>query len=274
MPSAYRIKNWNQVFENSESRKLKNLNWVPLPNSWEGLGYARVTKHKNAVTIMAAWPLVIQIGSKCPQRGLLAKVDAPLSVEDMADLTRMPAQIFDRALEALVDPLIGWVEIVQIEKGENGVWEINLQSKSQNLPQSPDTSGSSGLEQNRTEQKGMEQKEGMSIDIDSSSRSEDVVKLWNSQPSLPSIRDLTSDRRRALKTRLSEPFFRDNFVEGIQRIAASSFCTGNNEREWTATFDWFLKPGSITKILEGKYDGKKKSESSSRFAAMLTPAQE
>lgn len=149
--SAYRIKNWDAIFENNESRKLKKLNWVPLPNSWDGLGYARVTKHKNAVTILAAWPLIVQICSKCPQRGLLAKVDEPLSVEDMADLTRMPAQVFERAIDALIDPLIGWVELVDVEKGEDGLWKPIPQGETANLPQSPDTSGISGVEQNRTE---------------------------------------------------------------------------------------------------------------------------
>ena len=166
---AYRIKDWDKIFENNDSRKLKNLNWVPIPNSWDGLGYIRVTKHKNAVSILAAWLLVVQIGSKCPQRGLLAKVDAPLSVEDMEDLTRMPAELFKKALEVLCDPKIGWIEVVEIQLSPAGTWEVvgispalgNMPNS--NLPESPDasgndpeTSGKSGLEQNRTEQKGTE----------------------------------------------------------------------------------------------------------------------
>lgn len=150
MPNAYRIKNWDSIFENNESRKLKKLNWVPIPNTWDGLGYVRVTKHKNAVSILAAWPLVIQIGSKCPQRGLLAKVDAPLSVEDMSDLTRMPAELFVRAFDALIHPSIGWVELVEIQKSD-GLWKI---IESPDTPgDSPDPSGMSGVEQNRTEWK-------------------------------------------------------------------------------------------------------------------------
>jgi hypothetical protein len=154
---AYQIKDWDKIFENSDSRKLKNLNWVPMPNSWDGLGYIRVTKHKNAVSILAAWLLVVEIGSKCPQRGLLAKVDAPLSVEDMQDLTRMPAELFKKALEALTDPLIGWVEVVEINRSSRGDWEI-LPVSTETSGNDPDASGRSGLVQNRTEQNGIEQK--------------------------------------------------------------------------------------------------------------------
>lgn len=256
MPNAYRIKDWDKIFENNESRKLKNLNWVPLPNSWEGLGYARVTKHKNAVTILAAWPLVVQIGSKCPQRGLLAKVDAPLSVEDMTDLTRMPVQMFERALEALADPLIGWIEVVEIEKAENGRWEVTQQRESRNLPQSPDASGSSGVEQNRTERNRKEGEAQAPVAAATLPPEEEIVRLWNSESALPAVRNLSSDRNRSLKSRMKETFFRENFPDGIKRISVSAFCLGESEQGWRATFDWFLKPGNLEKILEGKYDGR------------------
>jgi len=127
---TYRIKDWDRIFENSESRKLKNLNWVPMPNSWDGRGYIKVTKHKQAVSILAAWPLIVQIGSKCPHRGLLAKVDGPLSAEDMADLTRMPVEVFARALDALTSPEIGWIEEIPCKSEILSV-----------LGESPDASG-------------------------------------------------------------------------------------------------------------------------------------
>jgi len=33
---------------------------------------------------------------------------------------------------------------------------------------------------------------------------------------------------------------------------------GENDRAWTATIDWFLRPDSVDKILEGQYLGKKR----------------
>jgi hypothetical protein len=86
-----------------------------------------------------------------------------------------------------------------------------------------------------------------------------VVEAWNAEGSLPKIQSMTDKRRSALKTRMSEPFFRENYAEGIRRAAKSAFCTGTNERGWKATFDWFLQPDSLTRIMEGKYEGKKGS---------------
>jgi hypothetical protein len=42
--------------------------------------------------------------------------------------------------------------------------------------------------------------------------------------------------------------------DALNRVAKSSFCRGQNERGWKADIDWFLKPDTLTKILEGKYD--------------------
>jgi len=69
---------------------------------------------------------------------------------------------------------------------------------------------------------------------------------------------MSADRKTHLRQRAQEQFFVDNFVEGIRKVASSSFCTGSNDRGWKATVDWFLRPGSLAKVMEGKYDNKVK----------------
>lgn len=145
----YEIKDWDRIFENSESRKYKKLNWVPVPNKWDGLGFCKLRKHKNFVVAFCGWSLIIQIASKMPQRGVLVTADGwELSPVDMADLTGCPEDVFSKALEVLCSPEIGWI----------------VRKNSENLPASPNPPGdspgaseSSGVEQNRTER---EQKEG------------------------------------------------------------------------------------------------------------------
>jgi hypothetical protein len=44
----------------------------------------------------------------------------------------------------------------------------------------------------------------------------------------------------------------------FQRINASDFCRGQNDRGWIATFDWALQPDTAAKVLEGKYDNRTK----------------
>lgn len=80
------------------------------------------------------------------------------------------------------------------------------------------------------------------------------MSAWEAEPSLPRIRNLTDKRRKAIAARLKDDFFSRHHVEAIARVAASPFCTGRNERHWRADIDWFLKPDTVTRVMEGKYD--------------------
>ena len=40
----------------------------------------------------------------------------------------------------------------------------------------------------------------------------------------------------------------------LPKIAKSSFCLGENNRNWRANLDWFLNPDTVTRIIEGQYD--------------------
>lgn len=79
------------------------------------------------------------------------------------------------------------------------------------------------------------------------------VKSWNSQPKLRAVKAMTGKRVEHLKARRRDQFWRDNFEAGVLKVARSEFCTGKNDRGWKADFDWFLKPDSLVKVMEGKY---------------------
>jgi hypothetical protein len=86
---------------------------------------------------------------------------------------------------------------------------------------------------------------------------EDFFSHWNSTAKLPRIRSMTEKRTQRLNSRLKEPDFADNWRRIIDRIAASAFCTGQNERGWRADIDWLLSNSTnYVKVLEGKYDDK------------------
>jgi len=85
-----------------------------------------------------------------------------------------------------------------------------------------------------------------------------IQDYWNSKTKLPKIRTMTDTRKNKLKTRLMEDDFAENWKMIIDKIAASSFCTGNNNRGWKADIDWLLtNSANYIKILEGKYDNQK-----------------
>lgn len=82
---------------------------------------------------------------------------------------------------------------------------------------------------------------------------EDVVEAWNDQIALPKIKAVDG-RMRAIKRRLRSPFFRANYRAGIATVARSKFCRGAGSEGWRANIDWFLREGTLEKVLEGKYD--------------------
>jgi len=68
-------------------------------------------------------------------------------------------------------------------------------------------------------------------------------------------RKLTDERQSTLRSRLADDDWRESWRVAIDRAAQSAFCRGENDRCWRADIDWFLKPDSVTRILEDKYHG-------------------
>lgn len=81
-----------------------------------------------------------------------------------------------------------------------------------------------------------------------------ILTAWNATQGVCRVDVLTPKRRAALNARMAEAYFRDHWQEGMARVAGSSFCTGGGQRGWRADLDWFLRPGTIVSLLEGKYD--------------------
>jgi hypothetical protein len=74
---------------------------------------------------------------------------------------------------------------------------------------------------------------------------------------MPRVRELTDLRRKAVRARWRENPARQSLEWWrmfFDRVASSPFLCGGNERNWTADFDWLLKPANFVKVTEGKYD--------------------
>lgn len=91
-----------------------------------------------------------------------------------------------------------------------------------------------------------------------------IVEVWNSAEGLKSCLKISNSRKRSIESRLKEPFFVANWKSAIDRVAKSRFCTGTNDRGWKANIDWFTKPDTVIKIMEGAFDnnGKPSGQSS------------
>jgi hypothetical protein len=88
---------------------------------------------------------------------------------------------------------------------------------------------------------------------DSAGIEKEIVEVWNSFPKLRQVQKMNQGRKRALKTRLADDYWRDHWREAIPLAAASSFCTGGGAQGWVADIDWFLRPEKVLKLMEGAY---------------------
>lgn len=85
---------------------------------------------------------------------------------------------------------------------------------------------------------------------------EGVFAAWNAMAADCKARGadkLTEKRRTALRARI-EDYTEDVVLAAIAVVPRKPWLMGENDRHWVADLDFFLRPDSITRIREGKYD--------------------
>ena len=83
----------------------------------------------------------------------------------------------------------------------------------------------------------------------------EFMKAWNGTFSkIQKIGQMSSDRKKVLATRLKDPFWRDNWRKALKIVAASPWHNGENPNGWRAFFEWFMRPNTVTRMIEGKID--------------------
>jgi len=90
-------------------------------------------------------------------------------------------------------------------------------------------------------------------------RPDDLMKIWNDKRDgrLPACRALTAQRRKACVARLKDFPQAQDWQAFMKCINSSDWMLGKvsspTHPGWKANFDWFIKPASIVKFLEGAY---------------------
>ena len=89
-----------------------------------------------------------------------------------------------------------------------------------------------------------------------------LMELWNElrDPRLKECSKLTSARRRAASARLREYPEKDVWEGFIRCVNNNAWCLGEKPSpawpNWKANFDWFIRPGNVTKYTEGGFSEK------------------
>lgn len=82
-----------------------------------------------------------------------------------------------------------------------------------------------------------------------------LVELWNGIKRFRRIHKMTPTRVQKLCVRLKDDWWRDNWMDALKKADGIAGLSGANSRDWVANIDWFLKPDTVTRIMEGFYDG-------------------
>lgn len=115
-PLAYRVVAWDQLFETRGSRRRSGpLAKVTLSTALDGWTTRRILSHPQGAAIYGVWILILQIAAKGPRRGALVEQGLPLTADDLALLTQVPAELCTLALEVLSSSRVNLLEQVPVE---------------------------------------------------------------------------------------------------------------------------------------------------------------
>ena len=84
-----------------------------------------------------------------------------------------------------------------------------------------------------------------------------ISDLYNSIcVSYPTLKTMSERRKKAIRARMNTGYTINDFRTLFEKAECSSFLKGQNNRNWSATFDWLIMDGNIAKVLDGNYDDK------------------
>jgi hypothetical protein len=112
---AYRIVDWDTLYENNRTRDMKAMQWVPVPIKHDGCGYLTLIQ-KDGAARLGAWLAILQTAAKSHPRGtLLRNGRNPHTAETIALVSRLDVKIIQETLDACVDPSVEWIEVVDVQ---------------------------------------------------------------------------------------------------------------------------------------------------------------
>lgn len=87
-----------------------------------------------------------------------------------------------------------------------------------------------------------------------------IADMYNNTcVSFPKLTKLSEKRKKAIKARLNT-YTTEDFKKLFEMAESSSFLKGQNNRNWSATFDWLIQDANMAKVLDGNYVNKPKTQ--------------
>jgi hypothetical protein len=99
-----------------------------------------------------------------------------------------------------------------------------------------------------------------------------AAKMFNAlaeRIGLPACQKLTTGRRAKLKQRLIDCGGIEGWTTALEKLEASTFCRGKNNRGWRADIDFMCQEKTFTRLMEGFYDDRNRNQANDDLAAIL-----
>lgn len=167
----YKIKLWDERFENHKTRILKYLDWVPIPNSQDGDGYTRLMEMERGPEVYGVWIAMLALASKCTPRGSLIDSNGnPHTAKSISRITRVPLKSVEYAISVLSAADFGWLTKDANSIKSNTAVEAAIGAAVEAAHETDD-------EQNRTERNGTEQNRNYALRRDVILKSAKAIEL-------------------------------------------------------------------------------------------------
>lgn len=86
---------------------------------------------------------------------------------------------------------------------------------------------------------------------------QEIINMYNDTcVSFPKVTKLSEKRKKAINARL-KVYSLEDFKQLFQMAEESNFLKGQNNRNWSANFDWLIADSNMAKVLDGNYSERK-----------------
>jgi hypothetical protein len=104
-----RVRDWDGLYENNRSRRMKNTHWFPMPNDLSADSYVELLAHPEGTAHLGVWAGVLMVASRAKPRGSLVREGGrPHDSESLALVIRQPEPVVRAAIGRLLQ--IGLLE--------------------------------------------------------------------------------------------------------------------------------------------------------------------
>ena len=262
----YRINKWAETFENADTRKRQRLGWFLCPSGNDSAGYLELMSYgPDGVAAFGVFLAICQWSATRGrhQRGDITRNDGrSMSVELLATTIRVPVEVVTKSLPLLCHPDVGWMvnentgETKQTEQAEKAVPEKSasrLPVVCQSHPK--DSPIVKGEGEGEGEGEASTDETGVFVSADKKPPAPFRAIASEYIAAFSGIVHITDKRKKAIQIRWNDPWWRDNWQQALEVGSQSEFLRGSTG--WKISFDWFLKPDSVAKIIEGNYSNGK-----------------